>query len=144
MDACVVCHEIAGTIALPGGALVTSEYTVAFHIPALRGPDVYYGHLLVVPKRHVADFAGLEEREAAEIGVSIGQCSHALKGVGSDRVYVATVGHGIDHLHVHLLPRWPETPADVAWHAVDEWPGARRVTAEQAADVVARLRVKLS
>jgi hypothetical protein len=32
-----------------------------------------------------------------------------------------------NHLHVHLLPRWPETPTDVVWHAVDEWPGARRL-----------------
>ncbi len=88
---------------------------------------------MVTSTRHVADFGGLEPDEAAAIGVDIARWSAALKDAGATRVYTATIGHGWDHLHVHLLPRWPGTPADVPWHAVDDWPGANRVSFEDAA-----------
>ena len=55
-------------------------------------------------------------------------------------VYVATIGHSVEHLHVHLLPRWPETPPEVPWHSVDDWSGARRVTFNEAATFVAQLK----
>ncbi|MDE3008487.1 MAG: HIT family protein [Acidobacteriota bacterium] len=143
MTSCVVCDEVSGVVAVPGGYVSSGTFSVAFHVPSLDGSDVYSGHILVVPKRHVADFAALTQEEASEIGVAIATCSNALKGIGAERVYVATVGHSIDHLHVHLLPRWPGTPREVPWHAVDDWVGARRVNTSQASDVVVRLRTKV-
>ena len=62
------------------------------------------------------------------------------KGAGAERVYVATVGHGVEHLHAHLLPPWPGTPDEVAWHGVDEWDGARRADAADIGSTVASLR----
>ena len=94
-------------------------------MPPLSGSS-YLGHLLVTPRRHCADFAGLERAEAEAVGAVIATCSAALKALGAERVYLATIGHGVDHLHVHLLPRWPGTPDEVPWHRVDEWEGATR------------------
>jgi diadenosine tetraphosphate (Ap4A) HIT family hydrolase len=54
-------------------------------------------------------------------------------------VYVTTIGHSSNHLHVHLLPRWPGTPADIPWHSVDDWAGARRGDFDQATAFVAHL-----
>lgn len=141
---CVVCREINGEIDVPGGPIQSSALALAVHIPPLDRGDVYVGHLLVVPRRHVADFAGLNEREASEIGVFIGRCSRALRSVGAERVYVATIGHSTDHLHVHLLPRWPDTPPDIPWHSVDDWAGARRVDFSHAASFVAELTTESS
>ncbi len=31
------------------------------------------------------------------------------------------IGHGIDHLHLHLIARWPGTPREFWWVRVDEW-----------------------
>ena len=137
---CLVCQEHRGEVAIPGGPLAVGEFAMAFHIPPIDGGIVYLGHLLVTPVRHVADFAGLEDAEAAAVGVQIQRWSAALKRIGAERVYVATVGHGCDHLHVHLLPRWPGTPREVRWHAVDEWEGARRGGFSEASAIVEQLR----
>ena len=139
IDDCVVCREVRGDIEVPGGPLQSGDVALAFHIPPIGGADVYLGHLLVVPKRHAADFGDLDEREASQIGVFMSQCMRALRSAGAERVYVATIGHGSDHLHVHLLPRWPDTPADVPWHSVDDWDGARRGDFDEASALVAQL-----
>ncbi len=140
MPSCLVCEEVSGVVEVPGGFVRSGPLSVAFHVPSLNEVDVFFGHVLVVPKRHVADFAGLTQEEASEIGVAIMKCSNALKGIGAERVYVATVGHSLEHLHVHLLPRWPETPREVPWHSVDDWVGARRANSSKASDVVVQLR----
>jgi diadenosine tetraphosphate (Ap4A) HIT family hydrolase len=136
---CLVCDEISGGIAVPGGAVYSSLSSLVVHVPPINGGDVFLGHLLVVPRRHVADFAGLDDDEAADIGVSIHVGSRTLKDAGATSVYVATIGHSVEHLHVHLLPRWPETPAEIPWHSVDDWSGARRATFDEAATFVTQL-----
>jgi histidine triad (HIT) family protein len=50
----------------------------------------------------------------------------------------------VPHFHLHLLPRYPETPPDVPWHAVDEWDGARHGCAEEIAALAERLRASLA
>ena len=112
---------------------------IAFHLPP-RGGGVYLGHLLVTPRRHCPDFAALARTEAGAVGAAIADCSRALKKLGAERVYVATVGHGIDHLHVHVLARWPGTPEEVPWHGVDEWEGAARGGPAEIEQIVASLR----
>jgi diadenosine tetraphosphate (Ap4A) HIT family hydrolase len=144
MSDCLVCREVSGEIEVPGGPVLSSELALAVHIPPLNGGDVYLGHLLIVTRRHVADFSGLNEPEASEIGVFMSRCSRALQSAGAERVYVATIGHSADHLHVHLLPRWPETPTEIPWHSVDDWEGARRADFTQATSLVEALISVLS
>jgi histidine triad (HIT) family protein len=129
---CLVCREHRGEVLVPGGPYAVDPHVVVFHVPPQEDGLTYMGHLLVTSSRHVPDFAGLRGEEAAAIGIQIARWSSALKKAGAQRVYTATVGHGVDHLHVHLLPRWPGTPSDVAWHSMDEWPGARRADFEGA------------
>ena len=44
------------------------------------------------------------------------------------------------HFHLHLVPRYADTPEDVAWHEVDEWDGARHGSPEEIVELVDRLR----
>lgn len=137
---CLVCREISGSVELPGGLVLEESLVVAFHVPPLGAPTVYRGHLLVTPRRHLADFAALRPAQAAAVGVAISRCSAALKALGAEQVYLATIGDRVHHLHVHLLPRWPGTPPEVPWHAVDEWDGAPMLTPAEIALTVERLR----
>lgn len=122
---CDLCEKFAHDVDVPGGYLFVDDLVAVVHVS--RGDDgrSYLGHLLVCPRRHAIDFGALDERECGAVAVEIAKWTRALESLGATRVYVATVGHHVDHLHVHLLPRWPETPDEVAWHEVDEWPGAR-------------------
>ncbi len=117
------------------------EHVVAFHVPPMPDrPTSYLGHLLVTSRRHVPGFAELEPEEAGSVGIALSRLSAALQRSGAERVYLAGVGHGWPHLHVHLLPRYPGTPPEVRWHEVDEWPGARRGGDKEVAEIVDRLR----
>jgi ATP adenylyltransferase len=71
------------------------------------------GHVLVAPKRHTGDFAGLADDEAAEIHRLASRSIEALRteyhpdgfNLGWNLGRVA--GAGIeDHVHLHVVPRW--------------------------------------
>lgn len=138
---CLVCDEIAGLIPAPGGFLHDDKSSVGFHAPPAPGnTSPYLGHLMVAPRRHVASWSGLDDGETASVSVGIRDLSGLLESAGAERVYVAVIGTHMDHLHVHLLPRWPGTPREVPWHSVDEWEGARHGDAHAVEATVTRLR----
>ncbi len=71
------------------------------------------GHLMVVPRRHTADFAALPAEEAADLGTLLQiavralQASYAPDGVNLGMNLGRVAGAGIaDHLHWHAVPRW--------------------------------------
>lgn len=122
------------------GGLLADALTVTYHRPPEADGRAYRGHLLVTSRRHASDLAALTPDEAAAVGRAAARYAAALRALGAERVYSATIGHGVDHLHVHLLPRWPGTPDEVPWHAVDAWPGATRLPPDDIAELVRGLR----
>lgn len=112
-----------------------------FHCPIVApARDVFAGYLFVVPSRHVAGFGDLTDAEAASVGIEIARWTRVLEAAGAEHVYVVRIGHRVPHLHIHLIPRWPETPDDIAWMHVDDWDGARRVDEASAIDFANGLR----
>lgn len=71
------------------------------------------GHLMVVPYRHVADYADLEEPEYVELATFTQRSLTALRkasgaqgfNVGMNLGLVAGAGIAA-HLHQHVVPRW--------------------------------------
>ena len=138
---CLVCSEVSGEVPVPGGHLHADEYLVVFHSPVIEpATDVYLGYLFVSPRRHAPGFADLADDEAAAVGIALARWSRALEAMGAEHVYVVRAGHVWPHLHVHLVPRWPGTPADISWVHVDDWSGARRVDIAGAAEAAQTLR----
>jgi len=144
---CLVCRELRGDVAVPGGFLWQNEAAVAFHYPPVEevgNPRPYLGHLLVVTRRHVARLGELTEVESTTVGRMAARLARALtEAGGADWVYSAVIGTGVPHFHLHLLPRYPGTPRDVAWHAIDEWEGGRHGGAREIAEFVERLQTSL-
>jgi histidine triad (HIT) family protein len=144
---CLVCRELRGDVAVPGGFLWQDEAAVAFHAPPVEevgNARPYLGHLLVVTRRHVARLGDLTEGESAAVGRTAARLARALtEAGGAEWVYSAVIGTGVPHFHLHLVPRYAGTPREVAWHAVDEWEGARHGGAKEIAELVERLKSSL-
>jgi ATP adenylyltransferase len=71
------------------------------------------GHLMVIPRRHTADFAGLPADEAADLTRLLQLALKALtqayhpEGCNLGMNLGRVAGAGIaDHLHWHAVPRW--------------------------------------
>lgn len=82
---------------------------------AYAKPDKYpvnTGHLLIIPKRHVADFFLMTEAEKVALLSLLDEAKHYLDGkhapagfnVGINVGEVA--GQTIPHVHLHLIPRY--------------------------------------
>jgi diadenosine tetraphosphate (Ap4A) HIT family hydrolase len=139
---CLVCREVAGEVALPGGLVWEDGNACAFHIPPTDGtPEPYLGHCMVVTRRHVDHLGDLTVAEAESVAHASRAVAAALRSVGAERVHVAVIGlGGVSHFHQHLFPRYPGVPADTSWMAVDELPDAPRGDAGEIASFVTRLR----
>ncbi len=106
-----------------------------------EGETAYLGYLIVEPRRHVPGLAELTEQEAASLGHLITRLSQALKeSEGAEHLYLFVLGHHVDHLHYHLLPRYPGTPREFWGVRIDEWPAAPRGDATVIAALCDRLR----
>jgi ATP adenylyltransferase len=71
------------------------------------------GHLMVIPRAHVADFARLERDELIDLHDELRRAVEVLHRVASpDGLNVGmnlgrSAGAGIlDHMHYHVVPRW--------------------------------------
>jgi ATP adenylyltransferase len=71
------------------------------------------GHLMIVPKRHTADFQSLTAEEGAECFDLLKRSERALiqlskpQGFNLGMNLGRVAGAGIDdHLHWHIVPRW--------------------------------------
>lgn len=134
---------------MPGGAIAEDDLVLLSHIvtPDIMGREgscAYLGHLFVEPRRHAPGLADLTDAEARSVGWWSARASRALREVaGAEHVYAAVIGDGVQHLHVHLLPRFPGTPREYWWTRVDEWPLAHRGGAAEIAALVSDLRAYL-
>jgi histidine triad (HIT) family protein len=145
MSECFICSKHAEMGALPGGALVSDEHVVVSHLPlttpAGTSDAVYLGYLMVEPRRHIAELGELSAEEAASFGRAVAAASAALqRGTDAEHVYGAVIGHGVDHLHMHLIARYPGTPREYWWTRVDEWPDAPRGGPSEVIALMDRLR----
>jgi len=71
------------------------------------------GHLMVIPLRHTADFAGLSAEESQDlhrllqVSVEVVKEAYRPDGFNLGMNLGRSAGAGIvDHLHYHLVPRW--------------------------------------
>ena len=135
MSDCFICAKHADS---PPTVLTMDDHVAVTH---LAGDDVYLGYLFVEARRHVSGFGDLSDDEAAAVGRAAARWSRALRAVtGAEHVYSAVIGHGVDHFHLHLIPRYPGTPRDFWWTRVGEWPEAPRGGEAEIVELLERLR----
>ena len=107
---CVFCTlASAAAPSEDGGVLAVRPLTFA----VLNAYPYGSGHLLVLPRRHVASLAELSADELAELWALTVEATGAIEAAyGPDGINVGAnlgraAGAGIPaHLHLHALPRW--------------------------------------
>jgi ATP adenylyltransferase len=105
-DGCVFCRAATGD-----DPLVVKRGETTFVILNLFPYNS--GHVMVVPKRHIASLADATPDELAEIITSVRDAERVLTtayaphGINVGLNLGRAAGAGVaDHLHVHLVPRW--------------------------------------
>jgi diadenosine tetraphosphate (Ap4A) HIT family hydrolase len=147
-DGCFICTKHQDMTVVPGGEVLSDEHCIVSHLPLIT-PDrveqsVYLGYLFVEARRHVAELGELTPPEASSLGRLAVLASAGLKrATGAEHVYAAVIGHGIEHLHLHLIARYPDTPREFWWTRVDEWPDAPRGGTGEVGELVGRIRAAL-
>ena len=128
--ACVFCAVIAG--ALPASIVAADGLTVAF----LDLRQFHPGHVLIVPRQHLADIRKVDDRTAAALMVNLARVARAVdRTFPNDGLSVwHSAGEGanqeVPHLHFHVHPRrfqdemlrvYPESPVLPPRATLDEW-----------------------
>ena len=107
MSDCIICKLISGE--LPAYKVYEDEFCLAF----LEINPSATGHTLVSPKKHIATFFDLTDNEIAELFSRVKKIAHHIKnsdlkpdGLNIGMNQWPAAGQGINHLHVHIIPRW--------------------------------------
>lgn len=114
---CLFCRIAAGET--PARTVLETDELVAF----LDHRPVFKGHVLLVPREHVATFTDLPDQLRDPFFAAGQQIAAAVvQGLGAQGSFVAmnnTVSQSVPHLHLHVVPRtkgdglrgffWPRT-----------------------------------
>ncbi len=122
---CFICDKHAGTIQTAGKTIYEDKYVYVGHIDH-GGEPCYLGHIMIDLKRHVPTLGDMNMDEAKAFGVIIARVSKALlRTENAEHIYSLVSGNSVPHLHMHLIPRYPNTPKEY-WGpmSVHDWPDA--------------------
>ncbi len=146
---CFICVKHAAGDRAQGGIILADDLVYVGHAHILDDDPatgtVYPGYLMVEPRRHVPRLGELTDDEAARIGVVVNRVAAALlAGEGAEHVYSFVFGDNVDHLHVHLAPRYPGTPERYRGARLREWPEGPRIDLAAMTALCDRLRAELN
>lgn len=103
---CIFCRIVAGEI--PGEVVASDAHSVAF----LDVQPLADGHVLIVPRAHVATIEDMSPGDATALFAMVQRLAapvrHAVGAAGST-IGVnngAATGQTVPHVHVHIVPRW--------------------------------------
>jgi diadenosine tetraphosphate (Ap4A) HIT family hydrolase len=107
-EPCVACGVVTGSHGVPGGILLRDG---GFALHALADPSPIRGWLVLTSERHVRAWYGLEEPELAALGPLAARVMAAQRSaLGAEHVYAFAIGDLVRHFHLHLVPRFADTP----------------------------------
>ena len=117
MPECIFCKIVAGSIPC------TKVYEDAHVLSFLDIGPISPGHTLLLPKKHYGAIMEMPAGEVAALFKPVAALAAAVKAaVGADGINVLqnngpTAGQVVPHLHIHLIPRWPDDGLGFRWPA---------------------------
>jgi histidine triad (HIT) family protein len=135
--ACTFCTIAAGE---PADAHIV--YADADVVAFLDHRPVFKGHTLVIPRRHVVTLPELDDSLLVPVFSVARRVAKAMEaGFGADGTFVANnnrISQSVAHLHVHVVPRHKKDGLRGFF-----WPRVKYDSADDAAEVAARLRAAI-
>lgn len=108
-EGCILCLVAAGSEDVERLVVLdTGNFVVSLNLYPYNP-----GHIIIFPRRHVVDIRHLSSEERRELDGIVDRCLGALDrtqnpagyNIGYNMGLVA--GASIDHLHLHIIPRYP-------------------------------------
>ena len=107
---CEECAIVSGKLVPRGEAPVVRDVFVIHPRP---DDGAVPGWIIVAPQRHVEQIDQLSPRELTALGPLLGEVAAALRAeTGAEKVYVSIFAEILAHLHVHVIARTGDIPAD--------------------------------
>ena len=103
---CIFCRIIAGDI--PAEAIYEDEYVLA----VLDAFPIAPGHTIVLPRVHAPTILELPDAALAPVFAGVREVTNRLRIGLVPHGFTIGINHGrhagqaIDHLHIHVVPRW--------------------------------------
>jgi diadenosine tetraphosphate (Ap4A) HIT family hydrolase len=105
---CVECAIVRGGRGPPAGILLRRA---GFLLHAVADTTPLRGWLVLASERHARAWYELDGAELAALGPLAAQVMATQRAVlGAEHVYAFAIGDLVKHFHLHLVPRYADTP----------------------------------
>jgi diadenosine tetraphosphate (Ap4A) HIT family hydrolase len=107
-ESCIACKIVRGSRSPPGGILLRRA---GFLLHAVADPTPLRGWLVLTSERHARAWYELEEGELRALGPLAAEVMAAQRAaLAAEHVYAFAIGDVVRHFHLHLVPRYADTP----------------------------------
>lgn len=107
-QSCIACDIARGALRPPGGVLLREG---GFVLHALADRTPLRGWLVLTSERHARALDDLPPDALAALGPLAARVVAAQRAaLGAEHVYAFSIGDAVRHFHLHLVPRYADTP----------------------------------
>ncbi|MBZ4420320.1 HIT family protein [Myxococcus sp. RHSTA-1-4] len=107
-DPCLGCAIVRGDTRPVGGVLARAPGLV---LHGVASPSPVPGWVVISSERHARAWYDLDTDAARELGPFTARVMRAQREVlGAEHAYAFAIGDVLRHFHLHLVPRFPDTP----------------------------------
>jgi diadenosine tetraphosphate (Ap4A) HIT family hydrolase len=107
-ESCIACDVVGGVRRTPGGVLLRQG---GFVLHALADPSPLRGWVVLTSDVHARAWPDLGAGALAALGpLAARVMSSQRTALGAEHVYAFSIGDAVRHFHLHLVPRYADTP----------------------------------
>jgi diadenosine tetraphosphate (Ap4A) HIT family hydrolase len=141
-DPCLGCAIVSGSTR-PVGGLIARAPGLVLHGPA--SPSPVPGWAVLSSQRHVRALYDLDDEAAQQLGPFAARVMRAQRSaLGAEHVYAFAIGDVLHHFHLHLVPRFADTPPHLWGRAIFDAPPAEHLAAGPLEEAAQRLAQALA